>query len=284
MYTPRLLFPALVMCPTGLLSTKHNIVGYIAFWLFLTFFGCSTVAVLSAFLYRYIALKSKLRKFLSPKWLIILGILHVTYELPTIILYALGISNRNEIDKAVLMQRPNIAPYYNGIGCASIHFDVTPFPFLFMLSCIAAFTLGVPIVVTLVLKSFSTLKKQRNLMSPKTYKMHHQLLTTLIFQLLVPITTLFGPFIVNSLLVMAGAENIAWLMQSAFVLGTLHSSFNTLMMFYFIQPYRQAFLRLLKIKNISSIAAITAIDFSRTDPMLRMTNLNLSPITIKYNK
>uniref|UniRef100_A0A914ZGS9 G protein-coupled receptor n=1 Tax=Panagrolaimus superbus TaxID=310955 RepID=A0A914ZGS9_9BILA len=236
LYTPRLLFPALVMCPTGLLRTSNNTVAYVAFWLFLTFFGCSTVAVLSAFMYRYVALKGKLRKFLSLKWLIILGILHVSYELPTIILYALGISDRNAIDKAVITQWPNISPYFNGIGCAAIHFDVTVFPFMFMLSCIAAFTLGVPIVVTLVLK------------------------------------------------IMAGAENIAWLMQAALIFGTLHSSFNTLMMLYFIPPYRQAFLRLLKIKNLSLVANITTIDFSRTDAIPRMTSLKLPPVTVTYKK
>ena len=54
-------------------------------------------------MYRYLALKSKLQVFLTKKWLIILGILHVSYELPTIILYALGMfNNRDAIDRAVL--------------------------------------------------------------------------------------------------------------------------------------------------------------------------------------
>ena len=31
LYTPRLLFPALVMCPTGLLRTSNNLIAYISF-------------------------------------------------------------------------------------------------------------------------------------------------------------------------------------------------------------------------------------------------------------
>lgn len=38
LYTPRLLFPALVMCPAGLLRSNNNTVGYLAFVSFLSYF------------------------------------------------------------------------------------------------------------------------------------------------------------------------------------------------------------------------------------------------------
>ncbi|KAE9545904.1 hypothetical protein FO519_010884, partial [Halicephalobus sp. NKZ332] len=97
-------------------------------------------------------------------------------------------------------QWPNIADQYIGKGCAAIHYYVTPWPTYFMLCCVIDFVAGVPIVTTLVVKSFRSLKSQQSIMSAKTYRMHRQLLISLVFQLLVPLFSLFGPFIITAIL------------------------------------------------------------------------------------
>ncbi|KAE9545898.1 hypothetical protein FO519_010890, partial [Halicephalobus sp. NKZ332] len=103
-------------------------------------------------------------------------------------------------------QWPNIADQYIGKGCAAIHYYVTPWPHYFMLCCVIDFGAGVPIVTTLVVKSFRSLRSQQSIMSPKTYRMHRQLLISLIFQLLVPLFSLFGPFIITAILVLFEVE------------------------------------------------------------------------------
>ncbi|KAE9546490.1 hypothetical protein FO519_010298, partial [Halicephalobus sp. NKZ332] len=80
LYSPKLLFPALIMCPEGLLETKNNGLAYVSFFFFLIFFGSSTIAIISAFIYRYAALKNKINFILSWPFLLFLGVLHFTYE------------------------------------------------------------------------------------------------------------------------------------------------------------------------------------------------------------
>ncbi|KAE9547958.1 hypothetical protein FO519_008829, partial [Halicephalobus sp. NKZ332] len=166
LYSPKLLFPALVMCPEGLLESQNNIVGYVSFFLFLIFFGASAIAILSAFIYRYAALVNKIDIILSWPFLIFLGVLHIGYEIPTVILYCLGATNRTAIDEAILTQWPDIADQYVGKGCASVHYHVTPWPNYFMLWCVIDFAAGVPVVTTLVVKSFRSLRSQQSIMSP----------------------------------------------------------------------------------------------------------------------
>lgn len=60
------------------------------------------MAVCGAFIYRYAALTDRLNKFLSKKYIIIYALLHVCYQLPTIILHDLAHVDRSIIDKAIL--------------------------------------------------------------------------------------------------------------------------------------------------------------------------------------
>uniref|UniRef100_A0A914P2M7 G protein-coupled receptor n=1 Tax=Panagrolaimus davidi TaxID=227884 RepID=A0A914P2M7_9BILA len=163
--------------------------------------------------------------------------------------------DRNAIDKAVLTQKenaseqwPNIAPFYTDISCSASHLEVSSFTLLFMISLIVAFAIGAPAVIFLAYNSFSILNEQKSVMSEKTYRMHRQLLITLIFQLLVPTITLFAPYSIVTAFIIAGAEDFGWLSQTSIILGSLHSTLNTCMMLYFIQPYRLAVLKVFKLE------------------------------------
>ena len=70
-----------------------------------------------------------------------------------------------------------------------------------MFVCVFDFAAGIPVVTFLIVKSFKILNAQQSIMSAKTYRMHRQLLISLIFQLLVPLISLFGPFIFISICV-----------------------------------------------------------------------------------
>uniref|UniRef100_A0A914P3H8 Uncharacterized protein n=1 Tax=Panagrolaimus davidi TaxID=227884 RepID=A0A914P3H8_9BILA len=198
------------------------------------------MAVGGAFVYRFAALTNRLKKFLSKKFIALFAFMHIAYQLPTIILHDFAHVDRKIIDNAILTQWPNIRKLYDD-GCSSIHFDTTPFAILFMICLALSFLITVPLIVFLLVKSFTSLNNQKQFMSPKTYKIHRQLLISIVFQTAVPILTLFAPYSFAFCLLLTGMENVSFVMQGAFILGTIHSPLNTIMMIHFIQPYRRFF-------------------------------------------
>ena len=60
------------------------------------------MAVCSAFIYRYAALKNKLNKLLSIKCIALLGFLHIGYQIPTIVFHDMAHVDRAIIDNAIL--------------------------------------------------------------------------------------------------------------------------------------------------------------------------------------
>uniref|UniRef100_A0A914YV90 Uncharacterized protein n=1 Tax=Panagrolaimus superbus TaxID=310955 RepID=A0A914YV90_9BILA len=240
LYTPKILFPALAICPQGILKTTNVAITHVCFWIFATLFGCSSMAVCGAFIYRFAALTDRLKKFLSKKYIALFAFIHIAYQLPTIILHDFAHVDRSIIDNAILTQWPNIRKYYDD-GCSSIHFYTTPFATLFMICLTLSFLLTVPLIVVLLVKSFTSLNHQKQYMSQKTYKIHRQLLISIVFQTAVPILTLFAPYSFAFCLLLTGMENVSFIMQGAFIVGTIHSPLNTIMMIYFIQPYHRFF-------------------------------------------
>ena len=76
-------------------------------------------------------------------------------------------------------------------------------------------------------------------MSAKTYEMNTELLKSLIFQLSVPAIFVTVPFTVFSICVALEIEKMSFFSQAQYILVTLHSPTNTIMMVYFIKPYRK---------------------------------------------
>ena len=88
--------------------------------------------------------------------------------------------------------------FHQDYACSALSFNVTRFPYFFLVGCVVQFTAIVPASSFLILKCFTTLNSKKNLMSAKTYRMHRQLLVTLVFQLLVPLVTLILPNTFNA--------------------------------------------------------------------------------------
>lgn len=99
----------------------------------------------------------------------------------------------------------------------------------------------VPFIAFMIHQTKILLERQKTVMTIRTYRMHNELLRTLIFQLAVPSITLLIPYIGTVALALVGIENISYIFQANYILGTLHSTMNTLMMVYFIKPYRVKF-------------------------------------------
>ena len=117
-------------------------------------------------------------------------------------------------------------------------------------------------VIFLIYKCFQTLNKQRGIMSEITFKFQKQLIVSLIFQFMIPSSTLFLPFILVASLATLEVPNITCTLfnilaflniivplgiyQGLVLIGTLHSFSNTLMMIVTIKPYRVAVIRFFK--------------------------------------
>ena len=101
-YAPLILYPAFVNCPMGILKTKNKVLARIWLDLFMFFFGGVTVAVLSAFIYRYAILKGKLKAILSARFLVFLMILHLGYEVPAITLSHLLAMNTTAVEESII--------------------------------------------------------------------------------------------------------------------------------------------------------------------------------------
>ena len=120
--------------------------------------------------------------------------------------------------------------------------------------CCVQFGLTIPLAGFLIYTCLKTLQSQRNFMSEKTFRLHKQLILSLVLQLIVPFSTLFIPFTLMAALVFFEVSNITcklldflelfWytiisgIHQGLMLVGTIHSFCNTLMMAIMIKPYR----------------------------------------------
>ncbi|KAE9555314.1 hypothetical protein FO519_001473 [Halicephalobus sp. NKZ332] len=208
-YQPKILFPAMMMCPKGLLHSRSLFIAYGAFAVILAFYSAGAIAVLSAFGYRYAVMNDLTSKLMKKKVLIPLGIFHVVYMSPTIAFYLLSIGDREAIEKSLIETWPGISKHFHqGEACSALSFHVTKFPYFFLVGCVVQFTAIVPASSFLILKCFTTLNVKRHFMSSKTYKMHKQLLVTLVFQLLVPLVTLILPNTFNACVTLFEIEGL----------------------------------------------------------------------------
>ncbi|KAI1709699.1 serpentine type 7TM GPCR chemoreceptor srh domain-containing protein [Ditylenchus destructor] len=224
-----------------------------------------TMSVTWAFAYRLFLLTNKEHFINSALGISIIAITQIFYETPTIVLY--GISTFTPSHEYVLeiayAKFPKIKPFVHNKSCAVVAFEANNWALAFMISCALQFSFNIPVNLALLYGSFHTLHKRQAEMSAKTAKMHRQLLRSLIWQMLVPFCTLLVPFSIMSVLVLLQVENVEFFMKLLFLVGTLHSFFNSLAMIYHIHPYRNAaramFMRcLLRRKNTTT--PVTTID------------------------
>ncbi|KAE9555130.1 hypothetical protein FO519_001625 [Halicephalobus sp. NKZ332] len=213
-------------CPIGLLKTKSPFWARIWYDCLLSILTGTTTAVLSAFIYRYALLKGKLETIMNWKFLTFLAFLHIFIQAPGWVFLHICASNTTLIADLIVQRYPNIQKYFpnNDFACTTVDYTVEPpFPHLLMGYSMFSMSGVIPVIVILVYKSRKLLQK---------------LLKALIFQLTVPTCTIMVPFTIVVICMTFGIGNVAYFTQADYVLGTLHSTMNTIMMIYFIKPYR----------------------------------------------
>uniref|UniRef100_A0A914QJU9 Uncharacterized protein n=1 Tax=Panagrolaimus davidi TaxID=227884 RepID=A0A914QJU9_9BILA len=207
---------------------------------------------------KYAAIRGTLDFILSKKFLTFLFLLHLFHETPALCTYAVAHSQTKNIEKAILEEWPQIEPYFIGQGCCAMHFSVSHWPYYFLLSCVICFTIGLPIVFYLAYRTFSYLHNQKQTMSSKTYKMHQQLLYSLIFQLVIPTATIFIPFTSLAVFLIIQADNVVYVGQAMYIISTYHSLLNTMLMVFFIKPYRDVIFKYVIQKKFTGITPLNS--------------------------
>ena len=122
-------------------------------------------------------------------------------------------------------------------------FDVgAPYNLLYCVSFLICCSAAVPVIIFMISGIKDLLKKQRSTISHKTYMMHKELLKTLIFQMMIPLFILTIPSVAFIVLIACNIETTPYLFQVIWISVSCHSTMNTVMMVYFIKPYRYRFI------------------------------------------
>lgn len=237
-WLPMPLFPSMVMCSRGWLQGAGWFIGgMLGYILFPILCGACAMTIVFAFAYRWAILTGREHKINSWWGILLMAFIQIFNELPTTIIYVIACNDRPFVLEALYKHYPNIRPFMDRYPCSAAAFESSSWSFPFIVSQTLQFFGGVPASILFLSLSYKALDAQKDSMSAKTAQMHRQMLKALILQLIVPFCTLFVPFTLLAYFVMMEAEFPA-LYKSLFVLGSLHSVTNTLMMILHIGPYR----------------------------------------------
>ncbi|KAE9548173.1 hypothetical protein FO519_008613, partial [Halicephalobus sp. NKZ332] len=243
LYVPKPLFPALAVCSGGLLKGFGWFYGgEIAYFVFLLFFGACSMSVVSAFGYRLLILKNKEFWIKSKTWISSLAFLHIFYWTPTWILAAVAAKDHDTIVRSVMKEYPSMDPNFPTDSCYSTSFSVSKVSYVFITVCCLQYFTFVPVISTLAYFCHRSLKVSREKMSPKTFRMHRELIFSLLFQIAAPMITLFIPYSVMAAMIIFQVDNVQGFNQIGLLAATFHTTLNTLIVIFSIRPYRKAFL------------------------------------------
>ncbi|KAE9554956.1 hypothetical protein FO519_001853 [Halicephalobus sp. NKZ332] len=228
------------------------------------FYGCIISAITVAFFYRYYAVNRLINQFLSKRNIVLIILLHIFYNSIPLASYLVAAENRFEITQLIIQEYPNVKFYIENLGCVMLHPEISrPSSLVHVCISIFCFTISIPVVSTLIYKTIYALKENQQYMSAESYRMHRQMLKTLIFQLLIPTCTIILPLTTAIVLWYSSSEGVPQsAVQSGFILATTHSFTNTMMMLYFFPVYRIALIE--KIRSLQQrLISILSISFCK---------------------
>ncbi|KAH7726523.1 Protein SRI-1 [Aphelenchoides avenae] len=277
-YVPQPLFPAMVICTKGILQPLGYLYGgVVGFYLFITFFGACSMSVVWAFAYRLAVLYNSEKRITSKRFITFMVLSQALYEAPTLVIYTMAILDRKAVEDALLAKYPLIEPYLIGQSCCAAAFDASPFSMAFMVVCAIQFALCLPIPSVILYMCHKVLKNSESQLTEKTKRMHRELLFSLIFQLLVPFSTLIVPFLICSIFILFEVNHVQPIFKTLFLSGTTHSFFNTVMMLALVAPYRHCIMRRVGISRGGQ--SVTTIR-DRT-PTVRPGTSKVKPIVVE---
>ncbi|KAI6174508.1 hypothetical protein M3Y97_00998600 [Aphelenchoides bicaudatus] len=248
-YTPFLLFPATGVSAQGLLADIHHYnFKQFEFLFFIWLIGGFGVSLTCGFVYRLAAVTQSTPMINTKKALSLIALIHIFYTIPAMlpILYSNVYDYNSILDD---MQRRYPAVFEYGLRHSSIYVSLKVTPTACFLFGLAALILITTCVLANTVLIWNTMKKINNstfTISSRTMAMHKQLTTSLIAQFFLPAIFVAVPFIVIVVLFISDKMDNVWARLAGsgfFVVGSMHSTLNSIAMIIMTKPYRQCILR-----------------------------------------
>ncbi|KAI1711856.1 serpentine type 7TM GPCR chemoreceptor srh domain-containing protein [Ditylenchus destructor] len=199
-------------CATGLLKPlgpMATVIGWVSLSQLLGMCGFSLNFTL---LYRLAAVYNKAHLLKKKTVLILMAFIQIFYTTPTIILVLLIHPPEDKSLKYVKENHPNLFDFYSTHSCSLITIEVPPLmPYIYL--AIGSILLTLLITMTEMTLILSGLRKMKNKMSERSYRMHKQLTTAIFIQLTIPGSMLTAPYLMFA--IAAG-----WQLESAQFHGT----------------------------------------------------------------
>lgn len=105
LYFPWFLYPAILNCPIGILKSKSHFWVQVWYNIGISIMTGTSIAVLSAFIYRYALLKNKVNTMLNWKFLTVLGFLQLFNQAPNWVFLRISTSNVTLVSEMIVKVR-----------------------------------------------------------------------------------------------------------------------------------------------------------------------------------
>uniref|UniRef100_A0A7E5A1Y4 G-protein coupled receptors family 1 profile domain-containing protein n=1 Tax=Panagrellus redivivus TaxID=6233 RepID=A0A7E5A1Y4_PANRE len=226
--------------PKAMKTYKYHLVHIVTIFIWL--FGVHGSALMSAYISRLITLtdhgyllKKKMTYFL-------MGCLHVFIAAPAIGAQFYASPERSRVLQYINETVPEFYDTFVSNACSlyAIRFEKQNFIFV-LIAVLTLFTFAF-VILFITLCVFRLLRKSKAVMSNKTATMHRELILTLIVQTVIPVACLVVPCVTMLVAASLKAKTLPILMQFAFQIMTLHSTFNMMAVLILMKPYRDRIL------------------------------------------
>ncbi|KAI1694594.1 serpentine type 7TM GPCR chemoreceptor srh domain-containing protein [Ditylenchus destructor] len=168
-------------CATGLLKPLGPMATVIGWVSLSQLLGMCGLSLNFTMLYRLAAIYNKTHLLKNKPVLILLAFIQIFFTTPTIILVLFIHPPEESSLHYVKESHPNLFDFYSTHSCSLITIEMPPFmPYIYL--AIGSILVTVLMMVTQMTLMLSGLRKMKNKMSERTYRMHKQLTSALFIQ------------------------------------------------------------------------------------------------------
>ncbi|KAI1716622.1 serpentine type 7TM GPCR chemoreceptor srh domain-containing protein [Ditylenchus destructor] len=241
-FIPVTVQPILGGCSLGLLRPIGYMATVINWQLFGLFLGMSGISLLYAMMYRAASVYNKAHILAKKPVIILMAFVQIFYSSPSIIL-VLSVYPGNEKSIEYIRENyPKALDFFQTHSCSLMSIGIAPLiPYICVALILILTTVTVDTFFVMIVRH--GLRKIRNQVTDKTYRMQRQLAMSLLIQMVIPtgmISVSYIAFAVAGGLQLKSARVVSF---CTFLFSTFHTTANGLIMIATIKPYRLAFLR-----------------------------------------
>ncbi|KAI1697783.1 serpentine type 7TM GPCR chemoreceptor srh domain-containing protein [Ditylenchus destructor] len=246
LYVPYTIFPAVGTCNLGLLGSLTGflprvLANSVSWAMFNQLLGMCGVSIMASSVYRLAALHNATDAMTSPKTIFITVLAHIFYTAPCIAVYVTTFHSDEEQLEYIKNTHPKLLPFWNTHTC-SIFISLSHL-MRYALVAIAQIVLAAAATLTIVWYCFREMKRTKDVISSKTYRLHKMLTISLLLQFMIPMLLLILPFIAFGIFSVTQLKHAQMVSIVTFVISTTHTTVNAIIMIGMIQPYRKVFFK-----------------------------------------